>query len=128
MGEIQQWHGTTILTVRKNGKVVIAGDGQVSLGQTVIKSNARKVRPLGTGLVIAGFAGMKTVSFAKKTNPALFFIVGALGVFLGQFAILYFGLKGIIDEVSAFRLFFDLLAAYIGSFIVASLVNIFSPY
>ena len=57
MGEIQQWHGTTILTVRKNGKVVIAGDGQVSLGQTVIKSNARKVRPLGTGLVIAGFAG-----------------------------------------------------------------------
>jgi ATP-dependent HslUV protease, peptidase subunit HslV len=57
MGEIQQWHGTTILTVRKNGKVVIAGDGQVSLGQTVIKSNARKVRPLGGGQVIAGFAG-----------------------------------------------------------------------
>ena len=57
MGEIQQWHGTTILTVRKNGKVVIAGDGQVSLGQTIIKGNARKVRPLGTGLVIAGFAG-----------------------------------------------------------------------
>lgn len=78
--------------------------------------------------VIAGFAGMKSVSFAKKTNPALFFIVGALGLFLGQFAILYFGLKGILDEVSAFRLFFDLLAAYIGSFIVASLVNIFSPY
>ena len=78
--------------------------------------------------VIAGFAGMKTVSFAKKNNPALFFIVGALGVFLGQFAILYFGLKEIIDEVSAFRLFFDLLAAYIGSFIVASLINIFSPH
>src|SRR3990172_6105026 len=78
--------------------------------------------------VIAGFAGMKTVSFAKKTNPALFFIVGALGLFLGQFAILYFGLKGIIDEVSAFRLFFDLLAAYIGSFIIGSLINIFSPY
>jgi ATP-dependent HslUV protease, peptidase subunit HslV len=48
---------TTILTVRKGGKVVIAGDGQVSLGQTVIKGNARKVRPLGTGKVIAGFAG-----------------------------------------------------------------------
>ena len=57
MAEIPQWHGTTILTVRKNGKVVIAGDGQVSLGQTIIKANARKVRPLGTGLVIAGFAG-----------------------------------------------------------------------
>ena len=51
------WHGTTILTVRKGGRVVIAGDGQVSLGQTVIKGNARKVRPLGTGQVIGGFAG-----------------------------------------------------------------------
>jgi uncharacterized membrane protein YeaQ/YmgE (transglycosylase-associated protein family) len=77
---------------------------------------------------LAGFAGMKTVSFAKKTNPALFFIVGALGVFLGQFAILYFGLKGIIDEISEFRLLFDLLAAYIGSFVVASLINFFSPH
>jgi ATP-dependent HslUV protease, peptidase subunit HslV len=57
MSEPVQWHGTTILTVRKAGKVVIAGDGQVSLGQTVIKGNARKVRPLGTGQVIAGFAG-----------------------------------------------------------------------
>ena len=51
------WHGTTILTVRKGNTVVIAGDGQVSLGQTIIKGNARKVRPLGTGKVIAGFAG-----------------------------------------------------------------------
>ena len=57
MSEPIQWHGTTILTVRKGGKVVVAGDGQVSLGQTVIKGNARKVRPLGTGKVIAGFAG-----------------------------------------------------------------------
>jgi ATP-dependent HslUV protease, peptidase subunit HslV len=57
MSQIEQWHGTTILTVRKNGKVVIAGDGQVSLGQTIIKANARKVRPLGGGQVIAGFAG-----------------------------------------------------------------------
>ena len=57
MTEPAQWHGTTILTVRKAGKVVIAGDGQVSLGQTIIKGNARKVRPLGTGHVIAGFAG-----------------------------------------------------------------------
>ena len=51
------WHGTTILSVRKNDSVVIAGDGQVSLGQTVIKAKARKVRPLGDGKVIAGFAG-----------------------------------------------------------------------
>ena len=51
------WHGTTIVTVRKDDSVVVAGDGQVSLSNTVIKSNARKVRPLGKGDVIAGFAG-----------------------------------------------------------------------
>jgi ATP-dependent HslUV protease, peptidase subunit HslV len=57
------WHGTTILTVRKGGKVVIAGDGQVSLGATVIKSNARKVRTLGRGDVIGGFAGATADAF-----------------------------------------------------------------
>jgi ATP-dependent HslUV protease subunit HslV len=57
------WHGTTILTVRKGGRVVIAGDGQVSLGQTVIKSNARKVRSIGGGDVIAGFAGATADAF-----------------------------------------------------------------
>ena len=57
MAETITWHGTTILSVRKGDKVVIAGDGQVSLGQTVIKGNARKVRPLGNGQVIGGFAG-----------------------------------------------------------------------
>lgn len=57
------WHGTTIVTVRKAGKVVVAGDGQVSLGNTVIKANARKVRPLGDGNVIAGFAGATADAF-----------------------------------------------------------------
>ncbi|MCA3574816.1 MAG: ATP-dependent protease subunit HslV [Aestuariivirga sp.] len=57
MAELPTWHGTTILSVRKANRVVIAGDGQVSLGQTVIKGNARKVRPLGNGQVIGGFAG-----------------------------------------------------------------------
>lgn len=57
------WHGTTILSVRTGGQVVIAGDGQVSLGQTIIKSNARKVRPLGDGGVIAGFAGATADAF-----------------------------------------------------------------
>jgi len=51
------WHGTTILSVRKGGQVVVAGDGQVTFGATVMKSNARKVRRLGRGDVIAGFAG-----------------------------------------------------------------------
>src|SRR6187399_3618391 len=57
------WHGTTILTVRKGGKVVIAGDGQVSLGATVIKANARKVRSVGKGDVIGGFAGATADAF-----------------------------------------------------------------
>lgn len=57
------WHGTTIVTVRKGGKVVVAGDGQVSLGPTVIKSTAKKVRPLAGGQVISGFAGATTDAF-----------------------------------------------------------------
>lgn len=57
------WHGTTIITVRKGSRVVIAGDGQVSLGDTVIKHNARKVRRLGPGGVIAGFAGATADAF-----------------------------------------------------------------
>ena len=57
------WHGTTILSVRKGGKVVIAGDGQVSMGNTVMKPNAKKVRPLGKGGVIGGFAGATADAF-----------------------------------------------------------------
>jgi len=53
----ETWHGTTILCVRKDNRVVIAGDGQVSMGQTIVKSNAKKLRRLGNGTVIAGFAG-----------------------------------------------------------------------
>jgi len=54
---MQQYRGTTILSVRRNGKVVIGGDGQVSMGNTVMKGNARKVRRLYNNKVIAGFAG-----------------------------------------------------------------------
>jgi ATP-dependent HslUV protease, peptidase subunit HslV len=57
------WHGTTIVSVRKGGRVVIAGDGQVSMGNTVMKPNAKKVRPLGKGNVIAGFAGATADAF-----------------------------------------------------------------
>ncbi len=57
------WHATTILMVRKGGETVIGGDGQVSLGQTIIKGNARKVRRLGKGEVIAGFAGATADAF-----------------------------------------------------------------
>ncbi|WP_443749415.1 ATP-dependent protease subunit HslV [Asticcacaulis solisilvae] len=57
------WHGTTIVAVRKNGKTVIAGDGQVSMGATIVKGGARKVRTLAGGKVIVGFAGATADAF-----------------------------------------------------------------
>lgn len=61
---MEQWHGTTILGVRKDGRTVIAGDGQVSMGNTVMKPNAKKVRRLGReGSVIGGFAGATADAF-----------------------------------------------------------------
>src|SRR5277367_4479860 len=62
-GQSGPWHGTTILTVRKGGLVAVGGDGQVSIGQTILKSNARKVRRLGDGKVIGGFAGATADAF-----------------------------------------------------------------
>ena len=58
-----RWHGTTILCVRKGKKVVVAGDGQVTLGDTIIKANARKVRRLSDGSIVAGFAGATADAF-----------------------------------------------------------------
>ncbi len=57
------WHGTTILCVRKDDTVVIAGDGQVSMGDTVVKTGARKLRRLGDGKIVAGFAGATADAF-----------------------------------------------------------------
>ena len=57
------WHGTTIVAVRKGNRVVVAGDGQVSVGNTVMKHTARKVRPLAGGKVIGGFAGATADAF-----------------------------------------------------------------
>ncbi len=58
------WHGTTILCVRRGGQVAMAGDGQVTLGQTVIKGNARKVRRIGpSGTILSGFAGATADAF-----------------------------------------------------------------
>ncbi|MGH7066603.1 MAG: ATP-dependent protease subunit HslV [Acetobacteraceae bacterium] len=57
------WHGTTIVAVRRDGAVAMAGDGQVSLGATVVKANARKLRRIGGGTVLAGFAGATADAF-----------------------------------------------------------------
>ena len=61
--DAKTWHGTTILCVQKDGKTVVAGDGQVSLGDTVVKTTAKKVRRLADGSVIAGFAGATADAF-----------------------------------------------------------------
>jgi ATP-dependent HslUV protease subunit HslV len=64
MSENQTWHATTIISVRKNNAVVVAGDGQVSMGDTIVKGNARKVRTLGKDRsIIAGFAGATADAF-----------------------------------------------------------------
>ncbi|HEY5299055.1 MAG TPA: ATP-dependent protease subunit HslV [Acetobacteraceae bacterium] len=60
---LPNWHGTTILAVRKGASTVIVGDGQVSMGQTIVKGNARKVRRLAGGKVVAGFAGATADAF-----------------------------------------------------------------
>ena len=62
-GQSGLWHGTTILTVRKGGVVAVGGDGQVTIGQTIVKANAKKVRRLGKGEVIGGFAGATADAF-----------------------------------------------------------------
>ena len=62
--EFQKWYGTTIVSVRKKNEVVVAGDGQVTLGDTVVKANAKKVRILADGKVITGFAGATADAFA----------------------------------------------------------------
>ena len=62
-GQSGPWRGTTILTVRKDGLVAVGGDGQVSIGQTIVKANAKKVRRLGKGDVIGGFAGATADAF-----------------------------------------------------------------
>ena len=60
---LQQWHGTTIIDVKRGDKTVLAGDGQVSMGNTVMKPNAKKVRRIGDGKVVAGFAGATADAF-----------------------------------------------------------------
>jgi ATP-dependent HslUV protease subunit HslV len=62
--ESNVWHATTIIAVRKDGQVALAGDGQVSMGNTIVKSNAKKLRRLAGGTVIAGFAGATADAFA----------------------------------------------------------------
>ena len=76
---------------------------------------------------IAGFFGVKTVAWGKKTSPAYILLVGVLGWILGQFFILGLGLESVLNEISEFNYLFDFIAAYVGSFLLAALVHFLNP-
>ncbi len=77
--------------------------------------------------LLAGFLASKTVAIGRSGHLAFFLAIGLIGSFMGQFAILYLGLDKVFDYVHQFRLVFDFLAAYIGAFILASLVHFIRP-
>ena len=76
---------------------------------------------------VAGFAAHKTVTYESRSGVILFLIVGLLGLFLGQFVLLYFGLTEYLEKLPEFRPLFDFFTAYIGSFIVATLIHFVKP-
>jgi uncharacterized membrane protein YeaQ/YmgE (transglycosylase-associated protein family) len=77
--------------------------------------------------LIMGFLASKTVTHWGKSNIAVYFLVGALGTFVGQFIVRLVGLKGLLDQVSGMWLLFDALIAYVGAFIIAAVAHLFKP-
>lgn len=76
---------------------------------------------------VVGFLATKTVAQSGKSNFAFYLIVGALGSFVGQFGVRYTGLQSILEQVAGMALVFDVMIAYLGSFIVAAIVHMFKP-
>lgn len=77
--------------------------------------------------LVAGYSASKSVTIGKQGGVIIFLVLGLFGTFLGQFGILYSGVVQVLDHIPQFRFFFDLFAAYIGSFILASLVRLVRP-
>jgi uncharacterized membrane protein YeaQ/YmgE (transglycosylase-associated protein family) len=77
--------------------------------------------------LIGGYSAVKTVAHGKRMSPIGFFALGLLGTFLGLFAFRYIGITEVLDLLPQFSFFFDLLAAYVGSFFLASLVHFIRP-
>ncbi len=77
--------------------------------------------------LLAGFAAAKTVTLETRVSIFVALIAGVLGLFLGQFTLVVFGLLQYIDSIPEFRLLFDLIAAYIGSFVVATVIHFVKP-
>ena len=76
---------------------------------------------------VAGFAAMKTVAYDQRAGFILFSLVGVVGLILGEFVLLYYGLDGYLEPISEFRILFDFIAAYIGSFLVAAIIHFVKP-
>jgi uncharacterized membrane protein YeaQ/YmgE (transglycosylase-associated protein family) len=100
------------------------------LGETLEKVAAylqpNPVLSLGIAFV-AGFAAMKTVAYDQRAGFILFALVGVVGLLLGEFVLLYYGLDRYLEPISEFRILFDFIAAYIGSFIVAAIIHFIKP-
>jgi uncharacterized membrane protein YeaQ/YmgE (transglycosylase-associated protein family) len=100
------------------------------LGETVQRVAAylqpNPVLSLGLAFV-AGFAAMKTVAYDKRAGFILFALVGLVGLILGEFVLVYYGLDEYLQPISEFRILFDFIAAYIGSFIVAAIIHFIKP-
>jgi uncharacterized membrane protein YeaQ/YmgE (transglycosylase-associated protein family) len=77
--------------------------------------------------LIIGFLASKTVTHWGKSNIAVYFLVGALGSFVGQFVIRFIGLKPVLDQVAGMWLLFDVITAYLGAFVVATIAHLFKP-
>ncbi len=76
---------------------------------------------------IAGIAATKSVAHDARTGFLIYLVVGLVGFFLGQFVIFYFGFQEYLEQISAFRIFFDLIAGYVGSFIFAAIIHFIKP-
>ena len=100
------------------------------MGETVQRVAAylqpNPVLSLGIAFV-AGFAAMKTVAYDQRAGFILFALVGVVGLFLGEFVLVYYGLDEYLEPISEFRILFDFIAAYIGSFIVAAIIHFIKP-
>ncbi len=100
------------------------------MGETLEKVAAylqpNPVLSLGIAFV-AGFAAMKTVAYDQRAGFILFALVGVVGLLLGEFVLLYYGLDRYLERISEFRILFDFIATYIGSFIVAAIIHFIKP-
>ena len=76
---------------------------------------------------VAGFAADKTVAYERRSGVLFFLIIGILGLFLGEFMLVYFRLDKYLEGIAEFRILFDLIAAYLGSFFVAAIIHFIKP-